>query len=333
MDIISDPRPPTELPTESELMSTWKGDPEKPFVTVLCTTYNHEPFISDAIHGFLIQRTTFPYRVLIHDDASTDRTQGLIKEYADRYPKIIKAIYQNKNLRSRGLYIRQFVRPLMSGKYIARCEGDDYWSDSLKLDKQIKFMESHSDCVMSFHPYLVYDDELKKIIGTLRRTSLTATLVHKNIDLGDRRHFFAGKRVINGDRVFKFLMWRHGTSEFIEDIGPAIYRHHSGGMWSKRENHSAVVEALRTNLYLYYEVAETKSEKQWAGAEVARCLARMVGAGKPSESNIKEELQRSTVSLIREFGRFYPAMMESKRALSRVKTRITKRWAEKNWLC
>ena len=310
-------------------MSTWEGDPEKPLVTVLCTTFNHERFIRDAIHGFLMQRTTFPFRVVIHDDASTDRTAVLVKDYEARYPKIIKGVYQKKNLYSNGLSRRPFVKPLLLGKYIARCEGDDYWSDSLKLHKQIEFMELNRDCAMTFHPYIIYDDTLKEVIGPPGRTSLTATLVYRNVDLGDRSHTLAGKPVINGDRVFKFLMWRHGKSAFLEDIGPAIYRHHSGGIWSKRDKYSAAIEALRTNLYLYYEIAQTQSEKRWAAAEVARCLVRLVVVGTRPGLDVKNELQRSTTSLYLEFWRSYPLARELRKVLSRMKARVVKRGVRK----
>jgi len=103
-----------------------------PLVSICCLTYNHAPYIRDAIEGFLMQKTNFPVEILIHDDASTDGTADIIREYETRYPDIIKPIYQTENQYSKGVKISweyQFSRA--RGKYIALCEGDDYWTDKL----------------------------------------------------------------------------------------------------------------------------------------------------------------------------------------------------------
>jgi len=124
----------------------------KPLVSICCITYNHAPYIRDAIEGFLMQKTNFPYEIIIHDDASTDGTAEIVKEYADKYPDLIVSILQKENQYSKGLKpLSYFVFPNAEGKYIALCEGDDYWTDPLKLQKQFDFMEKHKDCSMSFH--------------------------------------------------------------------------------------------------------------------------------------------------------------------------------------
>lgn len=307
------------LPTEAELTSPWTGHPKRPLVTVFCTTYNHERFISDALNGFLIQRTTFPFRIVVHDDASTDETQSIIKNHQKRYPNIMTAYIQPHNIFSQGLSPIPFVKPLLVGKYIARCEGDDYWVDPLKLQKQIKMMEANPNFSMTFHPYVVYDTRCREFESHPLRNARTATLVYRNIELGDQEHTFAGKRVINRDRVFKFLMWRHGSSGFVDSIAPAVYRRHCGGIWSGRNKHSAAIESLRTNLYIYYQLAESLPEKRWAREEVARCLARLLIVGPGPKLNVRKELGRSTTSLFKEFCRFYPGLTELKKALSKVK--------------
>jgi len=124
----------------------------KPLVSVCCITYNHEKYIRDAIEGFLMQKTTIPIEILIHDDASTDGTADIIKEYEAKCPDIIKPIYQTENQYSKGINpYPVFVYPRARGKYIALCEGDDYWIDPYKLQKQVDFLEANPDCSLCFH--------------------------------------------------------------------------------------------------------------------------------------------------------------------------------------
>ena len=122
-----------------------------PLVSICCETYNHEKYIRDAIDGFLMQKTDFAYEIIIHDDASTDQTADIIRSYADNNPNIIP-ILQAENQHSKGVRILStFVYPIVRGKYIALCEGDDYWTDPGKLQKQIDYMEEHPECTLCVH--------------------------------------------------------------------------------------------------------------------------------------------------------------------------------------
>lgn len=120
-------------------------------VSVICLAYNHEKYIRDALQGFVMQETNFKFEVLIHDDASTDNTAAIIREYEQKHPDIIKPIYQKENQYSKGIGIsRQILLPLVKGKYLAWCEGDDHWTNPNKLQKQIDFLEQnpeYSACV------------------------------------------------------------------------------------------------------------------------------------------------------------------------------------------
>lgn len=122
-------------------------------VSICCITYNQEPYIRDALDGFLNQKTSFPYEILIHDDASTDRTGAVIQEYADRHPDIIKPVLQRENQHSKGVtnISGTFNFPRASGRYIAMCEGDDYWTDDCKLQMQVEYMEANPECALCFH--------------------------------------------------------------------------------------------------------------------------------------------------------------------------------------
>ncbi len=115
-------------------------------VSILCNAYNHEKYIRDALEGFVMQKTSFRFEILIHDDASTDRTADIIREYEAKYPELVKPIYQTENQYSKniGMIIR-IQNARVKGKYVATCEGDDYWTDPLKLQKQYDFMESHPE--------------------------------------------------------------------------------------------------------------------------------------------------------------------------------------------
>jgi glycosyltransferase involved in cell wall biosynthesis len=124
---------------------------DKPLVSICCITYNHANYIRDAIEGFLMQKTTFPVEIIIHDDASTDNTANIVKEYSEKHPKLIKAILQSENQYSQGIKpFYKYIVPEVKGKYIALCEGDDYWTDPLKLQKQVDFLEENPDYGLVF---------------------------------------------------------------------------------------------------------------------------------------------------------------------------------------
>ena len=127
-------------------------------VSVLCLAFNHEKYIADAIEGFLSQKTTFPFEIIIHDDASTDSTAEIIRSYEAEYPNLIKPIYQKENQYSQGISInKDFFLPNTHGKYVALCDGDDYWTDPSKLQKQFDALEAHPDCLMCLHKVWDYN--------------------------------------------------------------------------------------------------------------------------------------------------------------------------------
>lgn len=131
---------------------------EKIKVFVVCMTYNHENYIRSALEGFLTQKTNFKFKVLVHDDASTDRTQEIISEYAKRKPDIIVPILQKENNYQRGISsYKTEIFPRLEGDYVAICEGDDYWTDENKLQKQVDFLDSHPDYVACVHNCIKLD--------------------------------------------------------------------------------------------------------------------------------------------------------------------------------
>ena len=129
-----------------------------PLLSIICTSYNHEKYIKECLDGFLIQQTNFLFEIIVHDDASTDDTAKIIREYELKYPHLFNNIYQIENHFTKpdvNIWL-DIVFPLARGKYIAICEGDDYWTDPLKLQKQFDFLEANLDFGLVYTDSLAY---------------------------------------------------------------------------------------------------------------------------------------------------------------------------------
>lgn len=130
-------------------------------VTIRCIAYNQEAYIRDCLEGFVMQQTNFRFEAIVHDDASTDGTAAIIKEYAEKHPDIIKPILETENQYSKhDGSLGRIMDEHTHGKYVAYCEGDDCWIDPLKLQKQVDYLEAHPDCM------LVHTDMDVKDVGT-----------------------------------------------------------------------------------------------------------------------------------------------------------------------
>lgn len=139
----------------------------KPLVAINCITYNHEAYIRNALEGFVMQKTNFPFVAIVHDDCSTDKSCEIIQEYQQKYPDIIKPIYESENQYSKkDGSLRRIVYGACintGAKYIAMCEGDDYWTDPYKLQKQVDFLEANPEYSMCFHRVDVLNENTKSI--------------------------------------------------------------------------------------------------------------------------------------------------------------------------
>lgn len=133
---------------------------EKPLVSVIVTTYNHQQFIREALDSILMQTVDFPYEILIGDDCSTDQTPDILKEYQGKYPDIIKLWIRPQNLgASRNAYELLLQA---KGTYLATCEGDDYWIDNEKLALQVEFLEKHEEYIGCTHKFRIVDEKGKR---------------------------------------------------------------------------------------------------------------------------------------------------------------------------
>ncbi|PWN08046.1 glycosyltransferase family 2 protein [Rhodohalobacter mucosus] len=226
-------------------------DETEPLVSIACLTYNHEQFIRDAIEGFLNQETTFRVEILIHDDASSDQTPQKLYEYESEFPNLISVIYQEENQYSLGNHPEILNLDRVRGTYIALCEGDDYWTDPLKLQKQVRFLEAHPDysaCFGGFINYMVPDnrfgketilslngneggftftlEEMKQAWMTKLMTAVFRTDVYRSFDLTTYRYY----RDIH---LFYHLIKDHKAYYFRENFG--VYRIHPEGINSMQQ--------------------------------------------------------------------------------------------------
>ena len=149
-------------------------------VSVYCLAFNHVKFIKKTLDGFVNQKTDFNFEVYVHDDASTDGTQEIIKEYAEKYPNIIKPILQKENQFSQGVRItRDILFPKFKGKYIAICEGDDYWTNDNKLQIQYDFLEKNEEYVACVH------NTVKIIDGHITKELINPLTINTDLNLKD----------------------------------------------------------------------------------------------------------------------------------------------------
>ena len=147
-------------------------------VSIKCLVYNHEPYLRQCLNGFVMQKTNFRFEAIVHDDASTDKSADIIREYAEKYPDIIKPVYETENQYSKhDGSLSRIMNSHLRGKYVAMCEGDDYWTDPLKLQKQVDFLEAHPDYGMVHSHAKIYNVTLERfepsILGRGNNTFLS----------------------------------------------------------------------------------------------------------------------------------------------------------------
>lgn len=225
------------------------GEEIQPLVSVSCRTYMHAPFIRDAIEGFLMQETTFPVEILIHDDASTDGTADIVREYEAKHPQLIKATYQVENQYKKNPKTDKYVKPHpRSGKYVSLCEGDDYWTDPLKLQKQVAFMEANPGFSLCFHSVEIVSGHQKtgKTTGAGNKDrvfdhttlfysdgfhSPTASLLFRKSSLENRPEWSTKGPV--GDIPLKLVLSQKGKFFFMSQV-MGVRRVRVPGSWNDR---------------------------------------------------------------------------------------------------
>jgi len=266
-------------------------DQEDVMVSIICLTYNHENYIADAIEGFLMQETDFRYEILIHDDASTDSTAEVIRSYEKKYPHLIKPVYQKVNQYSKNIKISPtFIYPNAKGKYIAICEGDDYWTDPKKLQIQFDCLENNPDVVCCYHNDCVLDKNgIKKEprLESVNERSFTSyelmacqahilplTVFFRNLDIL-KNYPPEAKYVKNSDTFLFSILGQYGSGMYLPAIKPAVYRVHEGGVWSMRPEQEKKVMQMNTWYWLaeyYSRVGNHKLQEKFK----KRCLSVVI---------------------------------------------------------
>lgn len=216
-------------------------------VSIICNTYNHEKYIEKALKGFLIQKCDFLFEILIHDDASTDTTQKIIKKYEEMYPDIVKPIYETQNVYSvnpQQISDIQYAR--IKGKYVAFCEGDDYWTDENKLKKQVEILETRNDIDICTHAAWMFQNGKK--VGAISPCDIDCVLPIEKVILGkggyvatnswlirkeiiDTLPDFAKKYPI--DYAYQVYASLRGGMYYLSDY-MSVYNYMNEGSWSKK---------------------------------------------------------------------------------------------------
>ena len=216
-------------------------------VTVCILTFNHEKFVDKCLEACLDQICDFRVEILVHDDASVDETQAILRSYASRYPSIFRLILQDENQYSKGTNPHYgYVLPNATGRYVAFCDGDDFWQDEDKLARQILVLESDPSIALTYGPVSGFDEagDVTEYQGgvthDLSANALkgappinTLTVVCRNIFQSVPISLYARTSTI-GDLTVWAALGYHGSGKYLADLLPAKYRLHGGGLISQQ---------------------------------------------------------------------------------------------------
>lgn len=243
----------------------------KPLVSIVCLTFNEEEFVRDTFDNFLSQQTSFPFEVLVYDDASQDATPQIIQEYVDKYPDIFKATLYPENNFKKGLGFLGLRVGFQEaqGKYIAYCEGDDYWCDNLKLQKQVDFLESHPEYEVCAHETRIRNDFDKTLDGTLfssprynnfidrtcRKSytledTLTGNIFHISSLMYRNFHIVWPEWIAEVkalDMVLFMILAERGNMYVLQDV-MSVYRHNKKSITSTQEQFNSRINS--TNMLI-----------------------------------------------------------------------------------
>lgn len=240
-----------------------------PLLSICFITYNHENFLGDALKGFASQQVNFPIEIIIYDDFSTDATRHLLLEFKKTSPFPVTLLLPDENKYSKGERIFPKTFEVATGKYLALCEGDDYWTDPLKLQKQVDFLEANSDYNICFHKVNILNQETGEIIpDTIRDTPETtditelargnyihtaSVVLRNNFKLPD---WF--RETFIGDWSLYMIMVADKKIKKLEEV-MAVYRVHNTSMWSSKPSEFIKKNTLKS-VILVYENAHLPEE-------------------------------------------------------------------------
>ncbi len=236
----------------------------QPLVSILCITYNHEKYIEECLRGFLIQETTFPVEIIVHDDASTDLTPEILYGYHGRFPHIFKIIAQQVNQFSKGIRPTPIALSHAKGKYIAFCEGDDYWTYKKKLEDQVSILENDINASLCFHKVKKLATQNKNIChifpDTVQAIYQAEDIVKDNII--PTCSVLARKTAVQETPAWfssllmndwpRWVMACQDGYALMIDSAMGVYRVHGAGLWSS----TPWEERMLNNLDFLYRIIE-----------------------------------------------------------------------------
>ena len=253
---------------------------KRPLVAIHCFVYNHESYLRDCLEGFVMQKTNFPFVAIVHDDSSTDNSAAIIREYEEKYPHIFKPIYETENQYSKhDDSLEQIMNDAIDAsgaKYVAMCEGDDYWIDPLKLQKQVDFMEANPEYVLCCHRYKIYNQN----DGTWDKD-----YVHQLFEISPNGFSFSNQEnfkvwitktltlLIRQDALRKmpskkgFKYWRDVHMNyyllkqgkgFCMPLEGSVYRRHQGGIFSALQ----LTQQRRIGMKIWYELLKYNQDDE-----------------------------------------------------------------------
>jgi glycosyltransferase involved in cell wall biosynthesis len=280
-----------------------------PVVTIKCITYQHVNFIRDAIEGFLMQETTFPVEILVHDDASTDGTADIVREYQGKYPQLFRTVLQTENQYSQGKKAGMFLNAMVRGEFIALCEGDDYWIAKSKLQRQIDVLESRPDVALVFHNAWVRHEESRKDFFLARELKGSTFGVQ---DLISRDWFVPTASIVHrsslklntdllsisfaGDVVILLSASLQGSLHYIDEVG-SVYRKHSGGLSKKLTGSETLFyEKLRTNQIWLLTALRNELPRQEFGEILDKRIQQLIGSIARHKVSSAADVSRRTLA-------------------------------------
>lgn len=265
----------------------------KPLVSIICNAYNHEKYIAEALESFVMQKTSFPFEILVHDDASTDKTASIIQRYYNKYPQMIRPIFQKENQYSKGKrIISQIQFPRAQGEYIALCEGDDYWTDPYKLQRQIDALKRNPDLKMCAHAAVAVSSKNKKTVSFISPRKKFSIIPVQDVILG------GGDYLATNSLVFKRELYENppkfrecGIDYFLQIHGAidkgilflpnymSAYRVMSESSWTKKmsENKNKRYEFNKKILYALKELNKCTNQEYEKTIRKQYCKVKLSG--------------------------------------------------------
>lgn len=252
-------------------------DNKEIMVSVIAAAYNHEPWITRALESFVMQKTNFSIEILVHDDASTDRTAEIIRKYEQKYPGLVKPVYQTKNQYSQGNFPSDILAEKAKGKYLAICECDDYWTDPLKLQKQVDLLEAHPECSMAvaktdvhqledgqFHYLKTFEGVDKELLyfddffyGCYLHTS-TYVIPKNNFRIYSKYR----SKGFHGDTAIRYILLSVGPIAFLRET-VSVYQITGKGIYTSLDRYAKATRRVKL-FEKFYNHFDPKYKKYWA---------------------------------------------------------------------